>query len=145
MEQAFASELYLCGFPLIFRAVPAHHLCFLVLVIVLAVTWLLVGWQGWEWHMWCSLVAILLFTSRWEDLYPDSNTFLSATTVPSCTLLSSAIVLTLHFLLVRSHTGRHVQKNGAISATIISIPTVCWQSRAKFFYTMVCFGHLAFC
>ena len=50
------------------------------------------GWvTAWEWHMWCSLVAIILFTSRWEDLHPAGIISLHVYKLdccPPCTQLS---------------------------------------------------------
>lgn len=56
-----------------------------------------VVWEGWGCHMWCCLVAIVQFTSRWEDLHPDSSTFLCvyradcSVCVCLCTWLLSAM------------------------------------------------------
>lgn len=97
MGWAFASEPCWSWLPLILGTADTHCLHFLILVVFLAATWFLVVWEGWGCHMWCCLVAIVLFTSRWEDLHPDSSTFLCvyradcSVCVCLCTWLLSAM------------------------------------------------------
>lgn len=136
---SFASEPCLSFFPLFLGTVATHCLSFLILVAFLAVTWFLVVWEGWEWHMWCSLVAITFFTPRWEDLYPNSNKFLCVykrnCSVCVCVLgywVLCPIGLTLHFLLVPSHGLTHPEKILASLLQIFLFLKSEWRNRAEF-------------